>query len=157
MARWSLAAYGALVIVATVNREVTAILLVVSWLALQPSRWRYALVYAGLALVTHELVKHAVGDWQQNNYTLQHVWYLNTHSPHLLSKAVGYNLLLAPLWLALVSRWRAADVRLKRLTVALVLTYIPAFFLLGIWQETRLLMPMLVLALPIATRKTSIA
>lgn len=105
--------------------------------------------------MTYYLIKQHVGDWHTNNYTVEHVWWLNTHSPLLVGKAVLYNLLLAPLWLALLSSWRRADDRLKRLTSVLVLTYIPAFLLLGIWQEVRLLMPMVIVALPIATRRST--
>lgn len=145
-------AYGALVIVATVNREITALLLVVSWLALWPRRWRWGLVFAGLALVTYALVRHAVGD-HSNDYTPQHVWWLNTHNPGLLQRALGFNLLLVPLWLAAARQWGRVDSRLKRLTLVVVLVYLPPFVLLAVWQETRLLMPLVILALPIATAR----
>lgn len=145
-------AYGALVIVGVYNREVTGILLVAAWIALAPSRWRWALVFACLALVTYAAIQQAVGE-HENRYTLQHVWHLNTYSPRLLSKAINYNLMLAPLWLALLSSWRRADPRLRRLVVTVAVMYLPPFFALAIWQETRLLMPFVVLAMPIVTRR----
>lgn len=155
MAGWVIAAYGALVIVGVYNREITGLLLVAAWLALQPQRWRWGIVYAGLALVTYYLIQQAVGP-HENGYTLQHVWHLNTYSPHLLDKAINYNLMLAPLWLAILASWRRADVRLRRLVVTVAVFYLPPFFALAIWQETRLLMPFVVLAMPmVLSRRTA--
>lgn len=150
MAQWPYVAYGALVIVGTANREMTGLLLVLSWFALQPRRWRSALMYAALAGLTYATIQYSVGA-VESPYTLALVWQENT-TPRFLTAAIIYNLLLLPLWAAGVACWRKTSQPLKRLILIVLAVYMPLWAALAIWQETRLLMPLVILFVPLVAR-----
>lgn len=151
MAQWPYAAFGALVIVGTANREMTGVLLVLSWFALQPRRWRSGLMFAALAGLTYATIQYSVGA-VESPYTIALVWQENT-TPRFLTAAVVYNLLLLPLWAAGVACWSRTSKPLKRLSVIVLGVYMPLWAALAIWQETRLLMPIVILSIPIMTRR----
>lgn len=130
----------------------TAVLLVLSWFALRPAAWRSGLAYAGIAVAVLLIVRAAVGD-APNVYTLESVWQSNTRPRFLMSAAV-YVGLLAPLMLAAVPGWRQSAPELRRLAVIVLAVYLPGWAAFAAWQETRLLMPALILLLPIVTMRT---
>lgn len=149
MARWAYAAYALLVIVGTANREVTGLLLVLAWLGLRPREWRWGFIFAALALATYATIDFGVGN-QPNTYTLASVWRENT-TPRYFTAAVIYNALLSPLWLAGAASWRKSAPALRRLALTVIPVYLALWFGLAVWQEARLLMPVLILMLPMVT------
>lgn len=126
-------------------------MLVLAWLVFRPRAWRAALVFALVAAGVYGLIVLAAGP-HDSSYTPAAVWAANTN-PLLLPSAVVYNLLYLPLWMAAARRWPDAPRELRRLAHALGLVYVPLFLLLGAWQEVRLLMPLVLVALPIALRE----
>jgi hypothetical protein len=148
--RWAIIPYGALVVIATINRELTGLLLVAAWLALNPKRWRLAAVYAVLFGDTYFSIQSAVGD-ATNTYTLAQVWLLNTTGTPAQAGMI-YNALLSPLWVMGGLAWRRIPGQLRRLTIMMLAVYLPLWATQGIWQETRLLMIPLILLLPVVTK-----
>lgn len=151
MARWPDVAYGALVIAGTANREMTGLLLVLSWFALQPRRWRSGLIYTALAGLVYATIQHSVGA-VESPYTLALVWQENT-TPRFLTAAIVYNLLLLPLWVAGAILWPKTPQALKRLILIVLVVYMPLWAVLAIWQEVRLLMPLVILFVPVLARQ----
>lgn len=130
----------------------TGFLLVFIFLGLFPRRWPLALIYAFLAFETYQLVHWGIGD-RPNVYTLSHVWWLNTYNPQLVRAAITYQALLAPIWGATALHWRFAPPRLRRLLIVVCAAYLPLWALLAVWQESRLMLPLIVLALPVVTMR----
>lgn len=139
-------AYALLVAVAATNREMTAVLLVCSWFALQPRQWRWGLVYVAIGLAVYGVIRWLVGD-VESRYTLQYVFVHNVYSPQTVPGLV-LNALLLPLWIACVVSWRRAPYHLRRLFVVVSVVYLPLWLAFALWQEVRLLMPIVILALP---------
>lgn len=131
----------------------TAVLLVGSWLALYPRRWRAGLLFAVVAVMVYSAVRLAVGD-APNHYAPASVWALNT-TPQWLFSAAIYIVPLLFLVAAALYHWRGADVSLRRLVMVVCCVYLPAWAVFGIWRETRLLMPLLILVLPMVTQESS--
>lgn len=148
--RLATVAFGALVALGATNREMTAVLLLASWIALNPSRWRAWLAYGATAAASYGLVWLAVGNIPLH-YTMRTVFELNLRDWGLQNLIV-YGGLLLPLVLAAVGRVRGRLASLNRLTLIVLGVYLPLWATLAIWQETRLLMPVLILLLPRITK-----
>lgn len=128
----------------------TGLLLVLAWFALQPRHWRAGLSYASLAGLVYATIQYGVGP-VNNPYTLALVWQENT-TPRFLTAAIVYNLLLLPLWAAGAILWPNTPQPLKRLILIVLAVYMPLWAVLAIWQETRLLMPLVILFVPLLAR-----
>jgi hypothetical protein len=142
--------FGILVVVATANREVTAVLLLLSWFALYPRAWRTGLIYTAIAVGTYIAIRIAVGP-REHPFGLPAVLQHNLY-PWSLQNSLLYMGLLLPLFIGFVINRRAATLRLRRLSVIVLVVYLPLWAGLAIWDETRLLMPVIVLGLPVITR-----
>lgn len=139
--------FAALVILATLNREVNAALIVGAWFAFFPHRLRLGLFYGLLAVLTYGAVRLAVGE-VPNEYTLAFLWTWNT-TPFRLFEAFIPLALLLPLVAAYVIHWQQTDRVVRRLIIILLPPYLLLFLGLGAWHETRLLMPVLILLFPL--------
>lgn len=149
MARWSYIAYGALVGLGAANREMTALLLLLAFVGLRPKEWRVALVYAGIAASVYVGIRLAVGP--KEPITAAGVFTMN-FEPWVSQLTILYMALLFPLVIHILLSWPRADRQLKRLFLLIAVFYIPLWAALAIWHETRLLMPLLILTLPMITR-----
>lgn len=145
--------FALLVGLGAANRETTALLLIVSWVALQPRQWRQTALYAGVAGAVYGAVWLYVGP-MENHYTMASVFLGNTRG-WALRNLIIYGGLLLPLLAAGLWRWRLASRPLARLTVGVLVIYLPLWAALAAWQETRLLMPVVILLLPLITRTRS--
>lgn len=143
--------YGALVALAATNREMTAVLLVTSWLAMRPRQWRVGLVYGGVAASVYGAIRLLVGP-SPDPYSVAWVFELNTTTWRGVD-AAKYLTLLSPLLFALAASLRRTTPELRRLAVGVMVVYYPLWFALAIWQETRLLMPVLILLAPAITHR----
>lgn len=148
-----------LVVVGTLNRE-TALLLPLAYAAVYVTEWRtrgywlrgalfggvWAAAFVGLRVwlgPAPEAVDPAFA------------WALNTgnvsNATHRSVNGILNNLLFLPIWLLYLSNWRYAPAPLKRLALP-ALVYAGMFLVFGVWDEVRLLLPLLVLTLPVALR-----
>lgn len=140
-------AFGVLLILATLNREMTGFLLLVSWMVLYGRRNPCtSLAYMLIAGCTFIGLREILGG-NPSHFTLSYTWELNT-TAWRLNNAILYHTILACLWLVFALRWRHAPMRLRRLWFALI-PYLILVITLSIWQETRLYMPMVLLTLPV--------
>jgi hypothetical protein len=143
--------FAGLVVLAALNRETNALLIVLAWFAFFPRRWRAGLLYAALAAATYGALRLAIGD-TPNVFTTAYVLESNL-AGWRVQGAIVYGIMLLPLFLALVVGWRRADRLLRRLALVVLLPYMALFLALGAWQEVRLLMPVLILLLPMLARR----
>lgn len=131
-----------LLIVATLNRE-TALLIPFVYVAFFPDQWRRAgflvTLYAVITLALHVILGPA-----PHIFGLQYTFELNIEK---LPQALMYNAPFLPLWILVISRYRAAPTVLKRLAwIALV--YGIAVLGGAMWAEIRVLLPLFPLLLP---------
>lgn len=128
----------------------TAVLLIASWLALKPSRWRVGLLYAAVALAVYASIRWWVGPVDKGA-AIPVALQTNLTAYHLNGAALYIGLLL-PLIVAGLLVWRGVPAELKRVGWAVLLIYLPLWALMAVWQETRLLMPLAIVGLPLLTR-----
>lgn len=145
---WFTAAYTALVILGTLNREMTGLLLVLIWFALARD-WRRGLLFVTMAVLTYGLVRLMVGE-RPVELTLIQTFQENIHSWRTVP-AILKNLAFVPLWAAVVIHYRRAPVDYQRLVWVAVI-YLLSFLAGAMWQEVRLLLPAVILVLPVAVR-----
>ena len=147
--------FAALVVVGTLNRE-TALLLPLAYAALHLPEWKrprvlvqafsffalWAVVFGGVRLVIGPVPDQiAVAD----------VWKANTSSPWHMTNALINLGVTVPVWILAALDWKTAPARLKRL--ALVgLPYLGLLMAFALWNETRLLLPLFALWMPLALR-----
>jgi hypothetical protein len=140
--------YSVLVIVGTLNREMTGVLLVLIFWALCGD-WKQTILYAGLAAFTYTLIRVGVGA-RPVELTLAQTFAANVYSwrtvPALLKQ-----LLFLPLWMIVFTNRKRTAEPLRRL-VYVSIVYLIVFFAAAMWQETRLLLPVVVMLLPIAAK-----
>lgn len=124
----------------------TALLLVVSWFALCPQRWRWGLVNAALAAGVYGAVVLSVGprpgSFQQGMFSLDPNTWAGRDGLFSLS-------MLLPLFILLIVSARRAPADLRRLILIVSAVYLPLWLFKSAWNETRLLMPFLILLLPL--------
>lgn len=151
--------FAALVAVATLNRE-TAVLLPLAYAALHIDEWRkprvvgQAALYFALWAAVFVSLRLALGP-APDQITVAQVFTANTTSPWHMSQAALNNALLLPLWLAAVLGWKSAPPRLKRLALVGV-PYVGLLAVFALWNETRLLLPLFVLWMPLAVRTLNV-
>lgn len=140
------AAYTALVMLASLNRETGLLLVGFYWAFFGFSR-RLLLLSVLWAAITVGL--HLVyGPAPAQFGGLVGTFALNQET---LPSALFANVLLLPLWIGAGYYWRGSSLLFKRLLVCVAL-YVGAFLVGAIWQEVRLLLPVLVVALPVVLR-----
>jgi hypothetical protein len=134
--------YGLLIAVGTLNRETTGLLLGLSWVALYPRRIRLHIVYAFIAVVVYLGVRYGVG-YLPRSYSFETILAINLGDT--LPRVIILNSILAPLWLALLVRIRSMPDAPRRLALFVLPIYLLLFVRFTMWQEVRLLMPILII------------
>lgn len=142
-------AIGVLIAVGTANREMTAVLLLTSWVALKPRCYRLTFVYGLIAATVYGAIRLYVGE-VENPYTISYVFSENMNPRHWQHIAI-YGVSLIILMLSSLSNRRWLQPDLKRLMLVVMAAYLPLWAFLAIWQETRLWMPAIILLLPLIT------
>ena len=144
--------YALLVAIAALNRE-TAIVLVLAYVAFSPGRWKrwgiLALIYAGITAGLHiglGAAPHVLGFAGTLEYNLS-----------TFSNALFVNLMILPLWILAALGYRRAPTLLKRLCW-IALLYGGSVIVAAAWEESRLMMIMFPLVLPvvISTHRLSV-
>lgn len=136
-------AYAVLVAIGAFNRE-TSVLLVLCYMAFFPLQWRrwgvllmvWATITAGLHLWLGA-APHQLG-------------VVNTflYNKNTISNAFFVNLLMLPLWVAVIFAYKQSSAQLKRLCWVAIL-YGVSILILAAWEEARLQMIIWPLILPI--------
>jgi len=145
--RWR-AGYALLVILATLNRE-TGLLLPLAYLATQGRcEWRWGALLLALWGLIFVGLRWAFGS-AADNLSIGATFALNTGGGQHTQDALFNHAFFVPIWVMVIRHVRAAPIMLKRLGwVAAVYLALVAVF--GLWDEVRLLLPLLVLWLPLA-------
>lgn len=141
----------ALTVLSTLNRE-TAILIPMAYAAhhlpkMRREWWRaavlvllWAAVFVGLRL--------AIGA-RPDDTSIAVAWALNTGGGWWTQQAVFNNLPFLPIWIGVLLFFRRAPATLRRLMIV-GLFYVALYLIFGVWREARLLLPLLVFAIPVA-------
>lgn len=145
--------FAALIALATLNRE-TGVLLVLAYGAVHLSRWRerpfqiklllYGALWAGIYLGLR-LWRGAAPDM----VSLQGGLNANLGDAWVSSEALINNAVLIPVWLAAWQGFRHAPRDLRRIALVGV-PYLLLLIPFALWNETRLLLPLFALWLPLA-------
>lgn len=144
----AVAAFVALTIIASLNRETALIVPALVWAFYGFTAWRklvvLTLVYAAVTIGLHIVLgsaPHMLGLEGTLIYNLQ-----------TIGDGLVINLVLLPLWAVFAMRFRYAPPILKRFAIVGVL-YLAAIIVGGAWNEIlRLGLPVIVLLLPIVLR-----
>lgn len=140
--------FALLIILAGLNREMSGILLWLSFIAVYPRKWQWWLCFGVLLCIVFFGLRVIVPT-ESSPYNLGYQW--NALRPAWrLQGAILYNTLLAPLWVFLYSRKREGA---RRLALIVLIPYFILFAIFAVWQETRLLMPLFILGVPLMERK----
>ncbi len=145
--RWRYHWYAVLIVVACVNRE-TGAYLVITY-ALYEGFWRrnwtrtllYGIVAASVIVAMRAIF------WTDDYWISFDLFYLNTH-PGYFPIALVSNLPFILVFALALVRLRRADPVLRRLMLFVALNY-AMFIVWGSWQEVRLLMPALFVIMPV--------
>lgn len=150
--------FAALVVIGALNRE-TGVILPIAYVGL---RWRdtrrlrlflcaggYILVWAAVFVGVRAVIGHV-----PDQITVADVFKANTSSPwHMTNAAINLGVTV-PVWALAALGVRGADARLRRIALA-GLPYAALFAVFGLWNETRLLLPLFALWMPFALRYLS--
>ena len=140
---WRLIVYAVLIILGGLNREMTSILLWLSFFAGYPRRWQWWCFY-GLILCIVFFGLRFIVPTESSPYNAGYQW--NALRPAWrLHGTILYNSLLLPLWVFLYSHVQGSA---KRLALIVLIPYFILFAVFAVWQETRLLMPLFILGVP---------
>lgn len=132
----------------------TAVLLIVSWFAFQPRRWKAGLVFAALGTVSYMAVRLIADNGAVELRTNWEMGLSNTQGV-IAVQALIYLPMLAIIFLAAFAYWQQSPKGLRRATLIIGAVYLPLWWVYAVWAESRLLMPMLILVLPILARYRS--
>lgn len=83
--------------------------------------------------------------------TVAQVFAANTSSVWHMTNAIINLGVTVPVWIAVVMGWKGAPARLKALALVGV-PYAGLYAVFGLWNETRLLLPLFLLWMPLALR-----
>lgn len=136
---------AALVVVGTVNREMTGLLLVLAIFADNPrhiTRWGSALMIWGVIVIGLRVLILA-----PNPYSVLYVWELNT-TAWRWQGAVQYIGLLLPIIALIYYRVWTMPRRVLLMIASVLVPYMALWVLFATYQEVRLLMPLLILGVP---------
>ena len=150
--------FAVIVAIGTLNRE-TAVILPIAYVCL---RWRntrrlrlflcaggYFLAWAAVFVGVRAVIGHV-----PDQITVADVFKANTSSPwHMTNAAINLGVTV-PVWVLAALGVRGADARLRRIALA-GLPYAALFAVFGLWNETRLLLPLFALWMPFALRYLS--
>lgn len=145
--------YALLVIVASLNRETGGLLLVLvyfGWNLGQGSLRRHLSwtgFYAILWIVIFVGLRLALGDAPYYSEIVSR----NTTDARVTSEIVLHNALMLPLALLAFIGWRQGEARLRRTVVVMTLPYLALLAFFAVWNEVRLWMPVVTVALPMIT------
>lgn len=149
-ARWELG-YGVLIVIATLNRE-TAILLPIIFALVYISRvksgwfWVRLLTFFGLWAFVFIALRLILGIAPEG-ITVSEIWALNTGGGWWTEEAIIKNAFFIPVWIGALGGLRRSP-RFVQMAFIAVLPYLVLFLIYGVWNEVRLLLPVLVLVLP---------
>lgn len=144
---WRFAAFAALLTLAALTRELTAIILWLTFMVLFPLQWRWSVLYAGILFAVLFGLRLLIPA-DASIYTIGYTWELNTTAWRLRG-AILYQGLLLPLWILLFHTASGKSAQRYGFILCVYLCLITA---LGVWQEVRLLMPVFILGIPISRR-----
>lgn len=139
------AVLAALVALATLTRETAGLLIALSVLAAYPRRIRLWLPLLGL--VAGLMIALRLAIMTTPCCTPAHVWASNT-TPWRLAGAARHLGLLLPLLVLCARGLYRSSPPLQRRIASVLLPYLALIGLFGVWQETRLLMPVFILSIP---------
>lgn len=125
----------------------TAILIWLSFVAAYPRAWRWWFLYGALILAILAGL-HLWIDVPSSGYTIPVVWDKNTNSWQTTG-AILYISLLFPLFALL---YQNLIPRVVRMVAIVLIPYLILYALFAVWQETRLLMPVIIFGIPFARR-----
>lgn len=136
-------AFAALVVVGTLNREMTGLLLCLSFVAMYPYHYRWIALYGALWAFIVGMLRLLV-EAIPSPFTVAYVWHLNTQT--WMREATPAHIgLLIPLGVAMYAQSHRATLK----PAMIVLTpYLTLYLLYAVWQETRLLMPVFIMGIP---------
>jgi hypothetical protein len=142
---------GILIAIATLNRE-TAIFIVALFLAVLPltaQRLRTGAVYLAIWASVFFGLRWALGEGRPVFFTLETLWYGNTHELNqIVISFVNIALLYGAFWIFAILGFSRAPAFVRRSAII-----VPAYILLvgawGIWTEARLLQPLYPVILPL--------
>jgi hypothetical protein len=137
-------AFGVLVVLGSLNRETTGFILVLSWVVLYAKQYKLTAVYVALGVGVFVLLRWYIA--APSTFGVMDVLSWNM-TGWRLNGAIGYNAVLLPLWLGIVLHGRDMPTAYKRLLL-LAVPYVVLFVVFGVWQEIRLLIPVVLLVMP---------
>lgn len=131
---------GALIAVATFNRETAIFLVLLSFVTSDRRRedWRRTIAYGVIWASIYGFVRWIGGD-AERYWTPQLVWRTNMSQPALA--AFNISLLLGAFWLFAALGWRHSPPFVRKAAL-IVPAYVVTVAVWGIWWEVRLLMPL---------------
>jgi hypothetical protein len=142
--------YALLVVVASLNRETNGVLLVLvffgwNWSQLPLRRNLFwSGLYTALCVAVFLGLRLFLGDAAHYSEIVAR----NTTDARVMSEIVLHNALLFPLWLLLFAGWRKGSAALRRAFVVMTVPYLGLLLFFAVWNEVRLWMPVLTVALP---------
>lgn len=147
-----LACIAALAALGALNREVTGLLIGLSLFAAYPRQWRYWLPI-GAIIASIFIGLRVLIPAPPSMFSPAHVWQLN-RTPWRWYGAIRAVGLIGPLFgLIGIALWQAPQRIQWRIAIVLI-PYLLLVLVFGVWQETRLLMPVLILGLPLIRKDT---
>jgi len=138
--------FAILVMLGFLNREITGVLLLLSWFVLHGYKWRWSITYVAVAAAVVIGLRLWIGFVPQQ-YGVMDIFQRNLVDWRI-EGAIMYNIILLPLWLGIILHRRDMPIQYKRLALILI-PYAGLFLLFAIWQETRLLMPFALMLFPL--------
>lgn len=143
--------YGVLIAIATLNRE-TAILLPILfgfiYLSRYRTRWYWfrLILFAGIWGVVYVALRLILGP-APDGITVAEIWRSNIGGEWRSQQAILKNVFFLPLWIGAIAGLRKSPQFVRSAALA-ALPYLFLFLVFALWNEVRLLLPVLVLALP---------
>lgn len=137
---------AAMVALATLNREMTGLLIVLSAVAAYKKQFLYwlpALFTWGFIVLVFRIIYPV-----ENVFTVAHLIEINTESWRV-GNFIFYGGLMLPALLIFWHRLRFASRRLLIQSAIVLIPYFALWFLFASYEEVRLLMPLIILGIPI--------
>ena len=143
---------AAMVAFATLHREVTGLLIVLSAIAAYRKQWIYwlpSLLTWGFLIIGFRLIYPV-----ENVFSVAHVLEINTTQWRVRNAALYIGLLL-PMLILFWQRFRDVPKTTRYNVLIVLIPYMGLWLLFASYQEVRLLMPLFILGIPIlATQRT---
>lgn len=149
-AHWEIG-FAIVLVLATLNRE-TAVLLPISFVLAYRERitsgwyWSRAVAFFGLWGLVFVGLRVILGH-APDAITIGEVWALNTDGGWGTEEAILKNAFLVPIWIGAAAGFGNSPRFIRRIAPA-VFPYLVLFLIFGVWNEVRLLLPVLVFVLP---------